>query len=103
LQASARADEPVIGWNEVGESLLQPYLAASLKGRFTHVVTVDDLLSAIVAQSRPGTTCWAVVYDGPAGDPRREIEVQLRGRGLRFHRTSLAGLRRLHIYQVTRD
>ncbi|MCC6696626.1 MAG: glycosyltransferase family 39 protein [Candidatus Hydrogenedentes bacterium] len=103
LQASARADEPVIGWKEVGESLLQPYLAAPLKDRFTHVETNEELLREVDARVRPGSTCWAMVYDGPAGDPRSDIEAQLRAKGLRFHRTSLAGLRRLHIYQITRD
>ena len=100
LQSSAQTGEPIIGWKEVGESLLQPYLATPLEGRFTHVDTLDDLLRELDSQSRPEIPCWVLVYSGPEGDPRSQIEPNLRANGLRFHRTALGGLRPLHIYQV---
>jgi len=102
LDATSGPDEPIVGWREVGVTLLNPYARSPFDDRFIHTETVDEIIQHLEDITSQGNSCWTVVYDGPARDPRLELETGLRRRGLRYHRTEIGGLRNLYIYHVTR-
>lgn len=94
--------EPIVGWAEVSAGLLGPYLLSPSDTRFVHASTVEDVVGALSRVLNPGEYAWAVVYDGPAGDPRSDLESEMRRQGFRYHRTDVGGLRHLYVYHVTR-
>ncbi len=102
LDGTSRPGEPIVGWKEVGSTLLDPYSRVPFDDRFVHTDSVKEILQKVEELAGRGESCWVVVYDGPAGDPRPDLESQLRRREFRYHRTEIGGLRTLYVYHITR-
>ncbi len=102
LQGTSRPDELIVGWKEVRAPLLNLHMGMPVDERFRHGETIEEILGALEGATAEGRSAWTVIYDGPGGDPRRELESALRSRQLRYHRTEIGGLRQLYIYHVMR-